>query len=189
LVIAAYFFSENETSGSLELRDRIESAVQRMITDYFSLELDLLRGHGENRENPYTDAQLLLSLSLALSPVTALSCDFTLTDEERAKLEDDLGKLTIRVGEQLSDEGVKVHESARTHHFLTLHSVRALDAAARTIAHLSGDQPVEADGTFDQTGLLNRVRDEIVQQFGLHLLPAPGFDSSCATGVATYAAR
>lgn len=166
---------------------RIRAAVRSMIENYFDLPLELLRGHGENGENPYTNAQLLLSLSLALSPVTAITCGYELADEERAKLVGYVRTLTEVVGDQLSDEGVKVHESARVHHFLTLHSVRALDTAARTLAHVSA--PGGADGTFEQTGLLNRVGDEIVQQLGLHLLPAPGFDSSSLVSCCALLAR
>ncbi|MBP2326950.1 hypothetical protein JOF56_007335 [Kibdelosporangium banguiense] len=187
---AAYFFSENETiAPSRQFCTNIQTAVHRMIKEYFSLPLPSLRGHGENRENPFTDAQLLLSLSLALSPVTELACNFKLSRKRRAALLDYLLQLTTVVTKQLSDDGVKVHEAARTHHFLTLHSVRALDAAARTIAYLDGASADGADGTFKQAELLNRVRDEIVQQLGLHLLPAPGFDSSSLVSCCALLAR
>jgi hypothetical protein len=190
LVAAAYFFSENDlVTPSSPLAAKIRSAVVQMVTEYFSLPLDLLRGHGENRENPFTDAQLLLSLSLALSPVTGLTCDLELSRDQRNKLIGYLRELTGVVSEQLSDDGVKVHESARTHHFLTLHSVRALDAAARTLAQVDTGGTRGPDGTFPQAQLLNRVRDEIVQQLGLHLLPAPGFDSSSLVSCCALLAR
>ncbi|MEU5266303.1 AAA family ATPase [Amycolatopsis sp. NPDC021455] len=190
LVAAAYFFSENDlVAHSSLVAQKIRTAVWRMISDYFSLDLDLLRGHGENRENPFTDAQLLLSLSLALSPVTSSTCRFELPDSLRGKLVGYLVELTDAVGGKLSEEGVKVHESARTHHFLTLHSIRALDAAARTLAHVGTGAAHGRDGTFPQAQLLNRVRDEIVQQLGLHLLPAPGFDSSSLVSCCALLAR
>jgi hypothetical protein len=193
LVAAAYFFSENDgiSRHSGVLRDRVKSAVRRMIVEYFCLPLESLRSHGENGENPYADAQLLMSLSLALSPVTAATCDLTLDVSVQQTLVAHHGKLISVVANQLSDEGVKVHESARTHHFLTLHSIRALDAAMRTIANLDGDGlvGVRRDGLFEHAELLNRVRDEIIQQLGLHLLPAPGFDSSSLVSCCALLAR
>jgi hypothetical protein len=188
LVAAAYFFSENAVGNhDAGLPERIQAAARGMVKNYFSLPLEWLRGHGENGENPYTNAQLLLSLSLALSPVTAITCGLTLDADERATLVGYLQTLTKVVLAQLSAEGVKVHTSARVHHFLTLHSVRALDAAARTLKHVAPQ--AGPDGTFEHTSLLNRVRDEIVQQLGLHLLPAPGFDSSSLVSCCALLAR
>jgi|GEM_PF-5285411 len=193
LVAAAYFFSENDVVSrrSQVLWDQIKTSVRRMIEEYFCLPLKSLRSHGENGENPYTDAQLLLSLSLALSPVTAATCDFALDAAVRQVLEAYHGELISVVVRQLSNEGVKVHESARIHHFLTLHSIRAIDAAARTVANSgrNGSADASTDGLFEHAELLNRVRDEIIQQLGLHLLPAPSFDSSALVSCCALMAR
>ena len=57
--------------------EKVAEYADRMASEYLTLPLEDLRGHGENGINPYTDAQLLLSLSLALSPVSAGCADRT----------------------------------------------------------------------------------------------------------------
>ncbi|MDO8389031.1 MAG: AAA family ATPase [Actinomycetota bacterium] len=181
LVDAAAFLSEATVEDDTEeLRAQLGACAQLMVHNYFTFKLADLRGHGENGVNPYTDAQLLLSLCLALSPVAAAYCGFSLTDADHQTLIDHVVALSADVATQLSEQGVKVDDFARPHHFLTLHTVRALDAAARTLeAH---DVPVPAGVDLEQRhdfgALLETMRREIVQQLGLHLLPAPGFDSS-----------
>jgi hypothetical protein len=181
LVSACYFFTEHPgLGGSHAVADEMRAAASRMLNEYFTLPLDDIRGHGENRQNPFTDAQLLLSYAIALSPVTAEVCRVQLSDQVREALLRHLKMLSGVVAAQLASDGVKVHESARPHHFLTLHTVRALDAADRILAAESSSKQrrtnVEQRSTY--ASLLTQVRDEIVQQLGLHLLPAPGFDSS-----------
>lgn len=177
LVSASYFFTENDLRQASDVADKVRTAAGAMILKYFNRPLKDLRGHGENRENPMTDAQLLLSLALATNPVTERTTGVTVSRSARNQLENRLRKQSGIVAEQLDSDGVKVHKSAHPHHFLTLHTVRALDAAARSVA-LPNRDGVQLDAVVDYGTLLSRVRDEIVQQLGLHLLPAPGFDSS-----------
>jgi hypothetical protein len=180
LVAVAHHFHDNSTGESRAQRRIIVDCVQRMVHGYYSLPLKDIREHGENRINPYTDAQLLLSYSLALSPVTDVTCELGLPESTTELLLASLGSLAETVANQLTADGVRVHKSARPHHFLTLHTVRALDAARRILAGHGITPPsgVDIEERSDYPQLLARVRDEIVQQLGLHLLPAPGFDSS-----------
>jgi hypothetical protein len=183
LVAASYFLSENDEVGKgTTIRDQLAAAVRSMGSGYFTRPLKLLRGHGENHENPFTDAQLLLSLSLAQSPVTSHICDLNLSLAKTSTLLGHLEELSAIVAAELSFEGVKVHRSARPHHFLTLHTVRALDTAKRVLDGKSGHRRSAARADIERRpfygDLVERVRNEIVQQLGLHLLPAPGFDSS-----------
>jgi hypothetical protein len=183
LVAASYFLSENDEVGKgTPIREQLAEAIRSMSTSYFTRPLELLRGHGENHENPFTDAQLLLSISLALSPVTSKVCNLKLTAAKRTTLLDYVEELSGVVVTELSSEGVKVHRSARPHHFLTLHTVRALDTAKRVLEGNNGYRRSSARADVERRpfhgDLVERVRNEIVQQLGLHLLPAPGYDSS-----------
>lgn len=181
LVAAAYFLTENERVGrDDELHRRVTESIANMIGRYFTLPLSDIRGHGQNQDNPYTDAQLLLSLSLALSPVTLRTSGVDLSPARRDLLLAHLNTLAIDVASQLTADGVKVHTESGPHHFLTLHTVRALDAAKRTLEgyNLKPPKNVDVAKRKDYGTLLSRIRGEIVQQLGLHLLPAPGFDSS-----------
>ena len=192
LVAAASFLHDNleEIPNAKEIKTRVDAAVVRMGSTYFTQELDQIRTHSENGENPFTDAQHLLSLSLCLSPVTKHVCGLEVGAEETKTLLRYLRFLAKHIAtKDLKSEGVRVHDLVQPHHFLTLHSVRALDAARRTLEGQSNRGAyvrfVDVERNNDLPALVGQVRTEIVKQLGLHLLPAPGFDgsalvSSCA---------
>lgn len=179
LASASYFFTENDLAAGSSLPSRVNRALRRMACEYFTRDLEDLRYHGENRENPFTDAQLLLSLCLAISPTIHSAAKVELSRDDANRLTSHLRKLSTLVVAQLSGDGVSVHEAAQPHHFLTLFTVRALDSAKRTLDAMSHKTAsIDLEQKPSHPTLTSRVRDEIVRQLGLHLLPAPGFDSS-----------
>ena len=111
--MAAHYFFDEEGAESV-VKVRVVQAAQQMISKYFQLDLKDIRGHGENRINPYTDAQLLFSLALALSPVTAATCHFTLAESERDRLLDHLKVLGTSVARQRMKESMFITKPART---------------------------------------------------------------------------
>jgi len=225
LCSVAYFLAENEQLGRANnVFARVRTAIQRMVSDYYLVEPDedqlqdlhasnpssaslaLLRQHGENGQNPYTDAQLLLSISLALSPVTASTAALSVGGTDRARLAAYVRELTEAVEDTVREHGVKVHANAAPHHFLTYHAVRGLDAATnflpsgkpKKVGRLSSrrrDTVVglrfTSDGRVDYEDpkLVSNITNEIVQQLGLHMLPTPGFDPSSLVSSCGLVAR
>ncbi len=181
LVGGAVFLGENSVGEEgLELHASFGAKAKTMAATYLTRPLDDLRAHGENGVNPYTDAQLLLSLALALSPVADAYCDFEFEEAVRSKLLTHVSTLGDEVARQLGADGVKVDDHAKPHHFLTLHTVRALDAANRVLQANDPDTEsiLDIEQREDFGALLETARSEIIQQLGLHLIPSPGFDSS-----------
>ena len=178
-VSLCYFLSENDDIplGRTALAD-FQIIVREMVYRYFSRDIQDLRGHGENQQNVYTDSQLVLSLCLTLSPTTELACHLELDADLRSRLLRNLLALVEDLVSNVGDEGVKVHPKAVPHHFLTLHAVRALDAASRTLEMLDPEMAAKLREPLTSSQLMEHVRTETVQQLGLHLMPSPGFDSS-----------
>lgn len=120
------YLYENEgdsDSGLSKVRDILNNVSRRYI-GRFTDDLNSVRKSRSNEQNVFTDAHLLVAVSLLKGLEKATSVDVDV---------DEIGERMIPIAESIAREleensGGKVHPDDDVHHFVTLHAVRGLDA-------------------------------------------------------------
>ncbi|GGK76810.1 AAA family ATPase [Mangrovihabitans endophyticus] len=144
----------HEASPVGALRDEISPVIKELAEGHFAaLAVDeaRVRQSESNGYNMFTDAQLLLSTVLLQTarPITGVGADL---DEPAAAVWQDAETKLRRW------QGGRITDRDQTHDFITLHAVRAGDAAG--LARGSGQQWWPELGT--------RIRNSILVQLGRH---------------------
>jgi len=161
----------------------LSRVVARMVEGYFVRPLDQLRGHGHNQVNAYTDSQLALSLAYALSPRIAEVCGFTPSDAAQAKVRANLLSL-------LSKLTTKRQAEVKQHPFLSLHRVRALDAASWSDAFtLARPLQKRVSDAISAAAARETGYAAMIEQLGMREVASPGFDPSALLSACCLHAR
>lgn len=163
--------------------ESLAAVVSTMIEGYFVRPLDQLRGHGHNHVNDYTDSQLALSLSYALSPRVAKVCDLAPSAAAQSRIQSNLSSL-------LGELTGKRHTAERQHPFLSLHRVRALDAAMWNDAiTLSPTARRRVTDAINAAATRESGYAVMIEQLGMRHVAAPGFDPSALLSACCLHAR
>ena len=160
----------------LQLGDVLFEQWSTMATNYYTIPLRTLQRHSDNGVNNFTDAHLMVALSVLGAPFSVQQLGHRPSFEAPSLLEQFADKFENTIEEH---RGARIAGTGPTHPLLTLNAVRAVEIARHVTGAPGGRSRV---GDSLETIVRGNARDDLFRQLGMHAADDAEFDPAALLG-------